>query len=156
MKDLTESQLNHLRDYLDEQLLNVSQKFQKKFLPGGFQSLENLIHDIEPYFQVLSAMPMQRDSFLAINATLRGLDFFLDAIVAFPPAPAAMFQAFSLLDSLCLKIVQSGNLSTTDAIRLKSLMENSRMVVISKLADIQGYELECSSVFEKTLNDIDF
>ncbi|WBW75020.1 transcription factor TFIIH complex subunit Tfb6 [Schizosaccharomyces osmophilus] len=156
MNDLTESQLNNLRDYLDEQLLNVSQKFQKKFLPGGFQSLDDLIRDIEPYFRVLAAMPMQRDSFLAVNATLRGLDFFVDSIVAFPPAPEPMFQALSLLDSLCLKLVQHGNISTTDTIRLKSLMENSRMVVISKLGEVQGFELECSSVFERTLNDIDF
>ncbi|EPY50110.1 hypothetical protein SPOG_03578 [Schizosaccharomyces cryophilus OY26] len=156
MKELSESQLNHLRDYLDEQLLNVSQNFQKKFHPGGFQSLDELIRDLEPYFQVLDAMPMQRDSFLAVNAILRGLDFFIDAIVAFPPAPEPMFRALSVLDGLSLKLVQHGKLSTTDAIRLKSLLENCRMVVISKLSEVQGYELECSSVFERTLNDIDF
>lgn len=105
---------------------------------------------------MVSSIPLEKHTFLVTNFTLRGIDFFVDTIVGFPASPETTFKVFSLLDSLCLRLIQSGNLSTTDTIRLKSLMENCRMVVISKLSDVQGYEMDCASIFEKSLNSIDF
>ncbi|EEB09235.1 hypothetical protein SJAG_04420 [Schizosaccharomyces japonicus yFS275] len=154
IEKLSERQLTNLREFLDNEFSTISQRYQKKFQPDGFQTLNDLIDASKSYIEVISGIPLPRYTYLALNYLLKYLDFFVDAIVTFPASPKPMFSFLKQLDELFQQAVIRGNMSVTEGVRVKSLTESCRMVVLSKMERTGGYEKECTEVFEATLQEL--
>ncbi|KAK7964179.1 meiotic recombination protein DMC1 [Apiospora saccharicola] len=154
---------DYARKYAESRLLHISRRYVKKHgIPDptdtvkGYDNFEELCHDLEEVIFVLwfSGTPSIQVPYL-LNIALA----FTEYIEAFDPAPTATFSLLKKLDHcfaslLAGKDIKSGEtlpgfeqntrkgITKTDMVRLKSLAEQTRLliaVVMSNVDEVETY-----------------
>ncbi|GAO48947.1 hypothetical protein G7K_3108-t1 [Saitoella complicata NRRL Y-17804] len=154
---LSHAQESRLIGYLDEHLLQISQKFLKKFHEGGYQSLPPLLEDLKPLLHLLEQTPTIN---IITQYLLQITDALTDWIHAFPPSPEDMFKMLETVDDMCVRLVKGEmgvggrKMGTTERVRLKSIVERGRTAVILKMDPVDGWEVETSRTYEGVLEEL--
>ncbi|KAF7552363.1 hypothetical protein G7046_g7436 [Stylonectria norvegica] len=157
--------------YVEERLLNISRRYVKKFgnpEPGdtvvGYKAFGEVCRDLDAIVNVLwlSGTPMLQIPFL-----LRLGSDFTQYVRSFPPAPKASFTLLRKLDHCFASLLKGqdavtkedlpgfenglrSGMSTTDMVRCRSLVEQTRVLVVEVLSSAAGDEDE-----EEEETDID-
>ncbi|KAF2112094.1 hypothetical protein BDV96DRAFT_468914, partial [Lophiotrema nucula] len=146
---------SELISYLDHTIRNVKGRWAKRMFKDeeveqgeahGYHSFGEAAHDIDGLVDVVwvSGSPNLQVPYL-LSIALLMTDFLPD----FPPAPQATFRVLDKLDHAFSSLLQgkdsdtgeplpgfeSGrNISTTDKVRLKSIVERTRLIVVEALS----------------------
>ncbi|KAG0652813.1 hypothetical protein D0Z07_0078 [Hyphodiscus hymeniophilus] len=147
------------RRYVENRLLQISRRYTKKFQPRmegdgknellGYDNASDLCMDLGETVDVLwlSGTPsLQIPSLLNIAGAVTSY------ISAFPPAPAATFGLLRKLDHAFVSLLRgedsvtgeilpgfsngNGGFSRTDMVRLKSLVEATRVLVVEVMSKV--------------------
>ncbi|KAI1001290.1 hypothetical protein K3495_g6907 [Podosphaera aphanis] len=155
-----------LRRYLESKFLHISRRYAKKFLLAesgpngdgdvkGYMSMSEAAQDLSELLDVvwLSGTPsLQIPNFLQIAGMINTF------VVAFPPVPEITFLLLQKLDHIFASLLTGNDivtgerlpgftavrdrvLSKTDMVRLKSLVEDTRVLAVDlleKLTSTQG------------------
>ncbi|POS88011.1 hypothetical protein EPUL_000383, partial [Erysiphe pulchra] len=149
-----------LRRYLDERILHISRRFTKKFQPleenrvgdiKGYVNMEEVVIDLDGLANIvwLSATPSLQTQYLLSIAGI-----FINYVPAFPKVPNATFaflkkmdHAFSSLlngkDLLTCETLPSflenmnAGFSKTDMVRLKGLVEETRILIVNIMKNVE-------------------
>jgi Subunit 11 of the general transcription factor TFIIH len=135
-----------LINYLDDKLLRISRRYGKKFSNSehdkddskGYESFDEVVEDLDPVFSIIwvSGTPTLQVPYLL---TLAGL--FCSYMPAFPFS-TSMFKLVKRLDEGFAYLLTSSQdefassnrstyqVSTTDKVRIKSLVEETRVVAV--------------------------
>ncbi|KAI9817266.1 MAG: hypothetical protein M1827_001379 [Pycnora praestabilis] len=139
------------RNYVDKGILHITRRYAKKRITEptvegevkGYMNFREVGPDIEKLVDIVwvSGTPSLQTSYLLSLALL-----LASYLPAFPPAPRTMFQLLHKMDYAFASLLQgrdieSGEalpgftntmrtLSTTEKVRLKSLVERTRLVVV--------------------------
>ncbi|KAK7402506.1 hypothetical protein QQX98_011750 [Neonectria punicea] len=158
-----------VRRYVEERLMETSRRYVKKFgnpAPGdkvvGYKSFSEVCKDLDGIVNVLwlSGTPMLQIPFL-----LRLASDFTQYVRSFPPSPKASFALLRKLDHcfaslLCGEDLGThetlpgfhnglrGGMTTTDMVRCRSLVEQSRVLMVEVMSsgDADDEESETESV----------
>jgi hypothetical protein len=130
-----------LINYIDSKLLRITRRYAKKFSNStadadstkGYVSFDEVVEDLDAVFDVawISATPTLQVPYLL---TVAGL--FCSYMQAFPFAGnVAMFKLLKKLDEgfsslLRFQIGDGYHVTTTDKVRIKSLVEETRVVAV--------------------------
>ncbi|KAI9835409.1 MAG: hypothetical protein M1819_002327 [Sarea resinae] len=151
-------------NYVDRAILEITRRFAKKFSGGaegqggdgvkGYESFREVGRDIEKLVDVVwvSRTPSLQTPYLLSLALL-----VVTYLPSFPAAPRATFSLLHKLDLAFSSLIQGrdaetgealpgvegsrGALSTTEKVRIKSLVERTRIVVVETIRH-QEYEEE--------------
>ncbi|KAF2666600.1 hypothetical protein BT63DRAFT_457549 [Microthyrium microscopicum] len=155
--------------YLDEQLLRIQRRHANRHgntatkTDIGYSSFKEAIADIETLVELIwvSGTPSLQVPYLLSIALLT-----VDFLPSFPPSPTATFRLLNRLDVAFASLIQGQNVetgerlpgfergpavSTTQKIRIKSLVERTRMTAIRVLGPSGGTDI---SVQEESM-DVD-
>jgi len=146
-----------VRRYVEEQLLNASRRYVKKFSSGeptgdivGYKSFSEVCKDLDNLVNVLwlSGTPSLQIPFL-----LRLASDFTQYVRSFPPAPNATFELLAKLDH-CFSSLLTGKdtatgehlpgfenglragMTTTDMVRCRSLVEQTRVLMVEVMSGV--------------------
>ncbi|KAJ6784463.1 hypothetical protein PWT90_02881 [Aphanocladium album] len=152
-----------VRRFVEDKLLNVSRRYVKKFgdpdpadTVVGFTNFTEVANELDGVVNVLwlSGTPSLQIPFL-----LKLASDFTQYVRSFPAAPKATFQLLSKLDHcfaslLCGQDIESqetlpgfenglrGGMTTTDMVRCRSLVEQTRVLMVEILGNDRGEEEE--------------
>ncbi|OAQ64010.1 meiotic recombination protein DMC1 [Pochonia chlamydosporia 170] len=144
-----------VRRYVEERLLNISRRYVKKFgnpNPGdtvvGFKSFSEVAKELDGLVNVLwkSGTPSLQIPFL-----LRLASDFTQYVRSFPPSTRSTFELLRKLDHCFASLLRGqdidtnetlpgfenglrAGMSTTDMVRCRSLVEQSRMLMVEILS----------------------
>lgn len=159
---LSEAQQQKFKDYLDDQLLSITRRFVKRAAEdgGSYESLDPLLEDLNKLIDVVwysISGQDDRDLFGQPHYLLRIADELVDFIAGFQndPRPRETIQILKKLDNIFARMIdQDGvpKLRQTEAVRLDSIAERTRIVVTNAFEGIQGYDEEISKVYEEVLD----
>ncbi|RKF83342.1 putative meiotic recombination protein dmc1 [Golovinomyces cichoracearum] len=181
-----------VRQYLDQKILNVSRRYAKKFQPReeqrvgdvtGYVNMDQVASDIGRLADVvwLTGTPN-----LQVHYLLNIAGMFINFLPAFPPAPEAIFLLLKKMDYAFSCLLKGKNISTdevlpgfsggndiglskTDMVRLRSLVEETRVLTVKLLGnnDFEDrntsercktssacndqYDMDLASVYEQTI-----
>lgn len=181
---LTEPQQRRLLNYLDDELLKIQHGYVLRQSPGqGYDTLTALLVDLDKVIDVIwysisasqpSEIPSTPNSSVSNLSTFRlfGQSHYLlsiadsltEFVAGYPPEPVPTIRIFQKLDQVFARLLDSQQtagpssnkkgLTQTERIRLESIAERARIVVMELFEDVKGYELEVSKVYELSLDRI--
>ncbi|EPE34645.1 hypothetical protein GLAREA_10339 [Glarea lozoyensis ATCC 20868] len=150
------------RRYVEARLLHISRRYAKKFQPElendevrGYTNMKDVCKDLGDVVDVLwlSGTPN-----LQIPNLINIASLFITYITAFPPAPLATFRFLRKLDHVFASMIrgvdrESGErlpgfgfegrgMSRTDMVRVKSLVEGTRVGVVEYMGRVGEIEEE--------------
>lgn len=181
---LTEPQQRRLLNYLDDELLKIQHGYVLRQSPGqGYDTLTALLKDLNKVLDVIwysisasqpSEIPSTPNNSLSSSHVFRlfGQSHYLlsiadsltEFITGYPPDPVPTIRIFQKLDQIFARLLDSQNLAgpssnkkgltQTEKIRLESIAERARIVVMEQFEGVKGYELEVSNIYELSLDRI--
>lgn len=158
---LTEAQQNKFIDYLDDRLLKISRRFVKRASEEddgtAYQSLIPLLEDLNQLIDVIWYSISGAD-----HSQLFGQNYYLlriaDELVDFiggyyqDPKPKETIEVLKKMDTIFAKMIDEGKMKQTEAVRLESIAERTRIIVAKVLDGLQNYDNEVSKVYDQVLD----
>jgi hypothetical protein len=158
-RKLSETQQDRFRDYLDEEIMRITRKYIQRLNNPvqGYRSFADMLHDINKlvdllWYSVTSTYSEGGD--FQSYYLLRIADDLVDYIEGYQnePCPEDTIRILQKLDAMLSQLVDGHGpvrLTRTEAVRLQSIAERTRIVVASI---IKGLELEVAKVYENVLD----
>lgn len=159
---LSELQQQKFKDYLDNELLSITRRFVKRAAEaeGSYKTLGPLLQDLNKLIDVVwysISGKDDKDLFGQPYYLLRIADELVDFIAGFQhdPRPRETIQILKKLDNIFARMIDHDGvpkLRQTEAVRLDSIAERTRIVVTKAFEGIHDYDEEASKVYEEVLD----
>lgn len=171
---LTENQQRKLLDFLDEKLMNVQHDFVVKDSDYTVDKLAKQMDEIVDiiWFSIVNSIPSKAvtnitDENKPKTTALFGQSHYLltvsDSIVEFiTTIPHSndtnsirnLIRLLQKLDQLFSWLLDKSLLTKTEIVRLESIAERSRVVLMNVYADLEGFEVDLANIYTLTLDRI--
>lgn len=152
---LSARQENRLIHHADQEMLNISRMYKNRAVEEGSDAvaalaLDQLLAAIRSLSLVLAQIPSSSGS-IAVAYLLSLLDMVVEYVRVFDRSPNSTFTTLDLMDNIFHKLLSHGQVTPTEKIRLKALIDRVRDAIFTKYEGLQDYEASCSRVFQRSI-----
>ncbi|KAK9347204.1 hypothetical protein V1522DRAFT_435131 [Lipomyces starkeyi] len=163
---ISSAQQSKLINYLDEQLLYISRKYVRKFSDTGppdsvYYTIEPLLEDLTKVVDLIwYSVSTTSTPFIQSQYLLRIADDLNDSIPSLPIAlPDKVFSFLRKLDKIFYKLIVGDipshkRMSNTEKARLESIVERTRVDIVTVMSPFGGHELDITRVYEAVLEEL--
>ncbi|KAK9469440.1 hypothetical protein V1512DRAFT_8255 [Lipomyces arxii] len=165
LRQLSSAQQSKLINYLDDQLLQISRKYVKKFSDSGnaetYLSLDPLLDDISKVVDLLwYSVSATSTTFIQTQYLIKIADDLNDYMSTLKAdSHDKLFIFLRKMDKILFRLIvgdipSHNRMSNTERTRLESVAERTRVLMVSLLSAVGGYEVDVTRVYDAVLEEL--